>query len=110
MSRMLVQWVSWMSHIMLVHIGRYLPIRNIDAPFFPGLGSYAQEASQYGPTRGGLTDGAFTGGAPAGAGAGGVPTSAYGGGEPGGYPSASMYDGMGRGAANASRGYHPYGR
>jgi hypothetical protein len=76
---------------------------------FLGLGNYAQEASQYGPTRGGLSDAAFAGGVAAAG--GGVPTSVYGG-EPGGYPSASMYDGMGRGGggANASRGYHPYGR
>ena len=76
---------------------------------FLGLGNYAQEASQYGPTRGGLSDAAFAGGAAVAG--GGVPTSVYGG-EPGGYPSASMYDGMGRGGggANASRGYHPYGR
>ncbi|XP_028407041.1 RNA-binding protein Musashi homolog 2-like isoform X2 [Dendronephthya gigantea] len=75
-----------------------------------GLGSYQQEASQYGPTRGGLSEVAFAGGAGAGAAGAGVPTSVYGG-EPGGYPAASMYDGMGRGAGgNASRGYHPYGR
>lgn len=84
-------------------------------PFcFVGLGSYAQEASQYGPTRGGISDaGAFTGSGPGGSGV--VPSSGYGG-EPGAaYPSASMYDGMGRAggaptATNASRGYHPYGR
>lgn len=78
-----------------------------------GLGNYPQEASQYGPTRGGLADGAFGGVGAATAGAAGVPTSAYGV-DPGGYPSVSMYDGVGRGSAgggsNSSRGYHPYGR
>lgn len=96
-----------------------MPTRSeVAAADFPGyaaygLGNYPQEASQYGPTRGGLADGAFAGVGAATAGAAGVPASVYGA-DPSGYPSVSMYDGVGRGSAgggsNSTRGYHPYGR
>ena len=74
-----------------------------------GLGSYPQEASQYGPTRGGLSDPGYIGGAGS---ANAISTTPYGGGaatngggDLAGYP-ANMYDTR----AGASRGYHPYGR
>lgn len=66
-------------------------------------GNYAQEASQYGPTRGGgLPDSGF--GATA---APGAPANVYGGDQSYG---VGLYESMGRGGSNATRGYHPYGR